>query len=99
MLDSPDIAGLSFTGSTGTGRRVAVSSLEHNRKFQLEMGGKNPMVVFDDADLTVAVEAAANPGFFPTAQRCTASSRLIVTEGIHEGCCPPSRFVIDGIGG
>jgi len=84
LLDSPDLAGLSFTGSTGTGRRVAVSSLEHNRKFQLEMGGKNPMVVLDDADLTVAIEAAANSGFFSTGQRCTASSRLIVTEGIHD---------------
>lgn len=84
MLDSPDIAGVTFTGSTGTGRRVATSSIEHNRKFQLEMGGKNPMVVLDDADLTVAVEAAANSGFFSTGQRCTASSRLIVTEGIHD---------------
>ncbi|WP_337270179.1 aldehyde dehydrogenase family protein [Oryzifoliimicrobium ureilyticus] len=84
LLDSPDIAGLSFTGSTGTGGRVALSSIEHNRKFQLEMGGKNPMVVLDDADLTVAVEAAANSGFFSTGQRCTASSRLIVTEGIHD---------------
>jgi acyl-CoA reductase-like NAD-dependent aldehyde dehydrogenase len=84
MLDSPDISGITFTGSTGTGKRVAVSSLEHNRKFQLEMGGKNPMVVLDDADLNVAVEAAANSGFFSTGQRCTASSRLIVTEGIHD---------------
>ncbi|PWE56973.1 aldehyde dehydrogenase family protein [Metarhizobium album] len=84
MLDSPDLAGLTFTGSTGTGKRVALASIEHNRKFQLEMGGKNPMVVLDDADLTVAVEAAANSGFFSTGQRCTASSRLIVTEGIHD---------------
>jgi aldehyde dehydrogenase (NAD+) len=84
MLDSPDLAGITFTGSTGTGKRVAASSIEHNRKFQLEMGGKNPMVVLDDADLTVAVEAAANSGFFSTGQRCTASSRLIVTEGIHD---------------
>ncbi|MBB3315698.1 MULTISPECIES: aldehyde dehydrogenase family protein [unclassified Rhizobium] len=84
MLDSPDVTGITFTGSTGTGRRVASASIEHNRKFQLEMGGKNPMVVLDDADLTVAVEAAANSGFFSTGQRCTASSRLIVTEGIHD---------------
>ena len=84
MLDSPDLAAITFTGSTGTGKRVAASSIEHNRKFQLEMGGKNPMVVLDDADLTVAVEAAANSGFFSTGQRCTASSRLIVTEGIHD---------------
>jgi acyl-CoA reductase-like NAD-dependent aldehyde dehydrogenase len=84
MLDSPDLAGLTFTGSTGTGKRVALSSIEHNRKFQLEMGGKNPFVVLDDADLNVAVEAAANSAFFATGQRCTASSRIIVTEGIHD---------------
>ena len=84
MLESPDLAGITFTGSTGTGKRVALASIEHNRKFQLEMGGKNPMVVLDDADLAVAVEAAANSGFFSTGQRCTASSRLIVTEGIHD---------------
>ncbi|HWT58361.1 MAG TPA: aldehyde dehydrogenase family protein [Rhizobium sp.] len=84
MLESPDVHGITFTGSTGTGRRVAAASIEHNRKFQLEMGGKNPMVVLDDADLSVAVEAAANSGFFSTGQRCTASSRLIVTEGIHD---------------
>ncbi len=84
MLDSPDLSGITFTGSTGTGKRVALASIEHNRKFQLEMGGKNPMVVLDDADLTVAVEAAANSGFFSTGQRCTASSRIIVTEGIHD---------------
>ncbi|MDB5551748.1 MAG: aldehyde dehydrogenase [Rhizobium sp.] len=87
MLDSPDLSGLTFTGSTGTGKRVALASIEHNRKFQLEMGGKNPFVVLDDADLTVAVEAAANSAFFATGQRCTASSRIIVTEGIH------NRFV------
>jgi len=84
MLESPDLAGLTFTGSTGTGKRVALASIEHNRKFQLEMGGKNPFVVLDDADLSVAVEAAANSGFFATGQRCTASSRIIVTEGIHD---------------
>ncbi|CAN7201112.1 aldehyde dehydrogenase family protein [Rhizobium sp. LjRoot254] len=84
MLDSPDLAGLTFTGSQGTGKRVALASIEHNRKFQLEMGGKNPFVVLDDADLTVAVEAAANSAFFATGQRCTASSRIIVTEGIHD---------------
>ncbi|MDL2400426.1 aldehyde dehydrogenase family protein [Rhizobium mayense] len=84
MLDSPILSGITFTGSVGTGKRVALSSVEHGRKYQLEMGGKNPMVVLDDADLTVAVEAAANSAFFSTGQRCTASSRLIVTEGIHD---------------
>lgn len=84
LLDSPDVNALTFTGSVGTGKRVALASVEHNRKFQLEMGGKNPFVVLDDADLAVAVEAAANSSFFSTGQRCTASSRLIVTESIHD---------------
>ncbi|MDP9591017.1 UNVERIFIED_ORG: aldehyde dehydrogenase (NAD+) [Shinella zoogloeoides] len=84
MLDSPDVNAITFTGSTGTGKRVAVASVEHNRKYQLEMGGKNPFVVLDDADLDVAVEAAVNSAFFSTGQRCTASSRVIVTEGIHD---------------
>ncbi|MFD1329212.1 aldehyde dehydrogenase family protein [Mycoplana ramosa] len=84
LLDSPEVNALTFTGSGGTGKRVALASIEHNRKFQLEMGGKNPFVVLDDADLSVAVEAAVNSSFFSTGQRCTASSRLIVTEGIHD---------------
>ncbi|MGX5721854.1 aldehyde dehydrogenase family protein [Shinella zoogloeoides] len=84
MLDSPDVHAITFTGSTGTGKRVASASVEHNRKYQLEMGGKNPFVVLDDADLSVAVEAAVNSAFFSTGQRCTASSRVIVTEGIHD---------------
>lgn len=84
MLESPDIAGISFTGSVGTGKRVAAASIEHGRKFQLEMGGKNPTVVLDDADLKVAVESVAQSAFFSTGQRCTASSRVIVTEGIHD---------------
>ncbi|WP_454747514.1 aldehyde dehydrogenase family protein [Ciceribacter selenitireducens] len=84
MLDSPDLAGISFTGSVGTGKRVALASIEHGRKYQLEMGGKNPFVILDDADLSIAVEASLNSCFFSTGQRCTASSRLIVTESIHD---------------
>jgi len=84
MLDSPDIDAITFTGSVGTGKRVAEASIKHMRKFQLEMGGKNPLVVLDDADLKVAVECAANGSYFSTGQRCTASSRLVVTEGIHD---------------
>jgi len=84
MLDSPDINALTFTGSVGTGRRVADASVKVMRKFQLEMGGKNPLVVVDDADLNVAVEVALNGAYFSTGQRCTASSRLIVTDGIHD---------------
>jgi alpha-ketoglutaric semialdehyde dehydrogenase len=50
----------------------------------LEMGGKNPMIILDDADLKTAVDCAVNGSFFSTSQRCTASSRLIVTHGIHD---------------
>jgi len=84
MLDSKDVNAVSFTGSVGTGKRVAAASIEVGRKFQLEMGGKNPTVVLDDADLKVAVESVAQSAFFSTGQRCTASSRVIVTEGIHD---------------
>ncbi|HEV8389890.1 MAG TPA: aldehyde dehydrogenase family protein [Dongiaceae bacterium] len=84
LLDSKDVNAITFTGSVATGKRVAAASVAVGRKFQLEMGGKNPFVVLDDADLGVAVEAAVNGAFFSTGQRCTASSRLIVTEGIHD---------------
>ncbi len=84
ILDSADVNAVTFTGSTGTGKRVAAASIEHNRRFQLEMGGKNPVVVLDDADLNVAVDSVVNSAFFSTGQRCTASSRIIVTEGIHD---------------
>jgi alpha-ketoglutaric semialdehyde dehydrogenase len=86
LLDHPDVAAISFTGSVGTGRTIAQACVASTpmKKFQLEMGGKNPLVVLDDADVKVAVEAAVNGAFFSTGQRCTASSRLIVTHGIHD---------------
>ena len=80
----PDVAAISFTGSVATGRTIAAACAAGMKKFQLEMGGKNPLVVVDDADLAIAVECAANGAFFSTGQRCTASSRLVVTEGIHD---------------
>ena len=84
LLNDPRVAAISFTGSVATGQKVAAAAVARMAKFQLEMGGKNPMIVLDDADLGVAVNAAVNSGFFSTGQRCTASSRLIVTEGIHD---------------
>lgn len=84
LLASRDVHAISFTGSVATGRKVAASSVEHMRKFQLELGGKNPLVILDDANLQTAVECAANGAFFSTGQRCTASSRLIVTDKIHD---------------
>ena len=84
IVEHEDIAAVSFTGSVTTGRQVAVDCAARGKKVQLEMGGKNPMVVVDDADLDVAVGACLNGAFFSTGQRCTASSRLIVTAGIHD---------------
>ena len=73
---------VSFTGSVTTGRQVAKRAVERMIPVQCEMGGKNPLIVLDDADLTTAVNCAVDGEFFQTGQRCTASSRLIVTEGI-----------------
>ena len=86
LLEHPHVDAISFTGSVATGRKIAQACVLATpmKKFQLEMGGKNPLVVLDDADLKVAVEVAVNGAYFSTGQRCTASSRLIVTEGIHD---------------
>ncbi|KQV99600.1 aldehyde dehydrogenase family protein [Rhizobacter sp. Root1221] len=84
MLEDKRVNAISFTGSVATGQRVAAACVSRFAKFQLEMGGKNPFVVLDDADLAVAVNCAVDSGYFSTGQRCTASSRVIVTEGIHD---------------
>ena len=80
----PQVDAISFTGSVPVGRGLAVTAAQHMKKVQLEMGGKNPMVVLDDADLDIAVPAVLNGAFFSTGQRCTASSRIIVQAGIHD---------------
>lgn len=84
MVRHPGIQGVSFTGSVAVGRRIAEGCVAQGKKVQLEMGGKNPQVILDDANLAQAVELSVQSAFFSTGQRCTASSRLIVTEGIHD---------------
>ncbi len=84
LVNHQDVAGISFTGSVDVGRQLAVKCVQRMAKVQLEMGGKNPLVVLDDADLQTAVNCAINGAYFSTGQRCTASSRLVVTEGIHD---------------
>ncbi|MDR7156430.1 aldehyde dehydrogenase (NAD+) [Sphingobium xenophagum] len=79
-----DIDAVSFTGSQAVGQQLASQLAGRLAKVQLEMGGKNPLIVLDDADLGVAVEVAAQGAYYSTGQRCTASSRLIVTRGIHD---------------
>ncbi len=81
---SPKVEAMSFTGSIEVGREVLQACAAHATRCQLEMGGKNALVVLDDADLALAVECAAQGAFGSTGQRCTASSRLIVTAGIHD---------------
>jgi alpha-ketoglutaric semialdehyde dehydrogenase len=82
MIDAADA--LTFTGGTETGRAVLKRASETMTKVQLELGGKNPLVVLDDADLDVAVEIAANGAWVQTGQRCTGTERFIVTKGIHD---------------
>ena len=84
LSKSTDIDAVSFTGSVAVGKQVAQNCAARLAKVQLEMGGKNPQVVLDDADLDVAVNLSLQSAFFSTGQRCTASSRLIVTQGIHD---------------
>ncbi|WP_293882393.1 aldehyde dehydrogenase family protein [Sphingomonas sp.] len=75
---------LSFTGSVATGARVLAATIPTQKKVQLEMGGKNPLLVLSDADLDVAAEVALQGAFGSTGQRCTASSRIIVDERVHD---------------
>ncbi len=84
MLESRDVNAISFTGSVETGARVAMACATRGAKYQLEMGGKNPLVVLDDANLDVAVACALDGAFYQTGQRCTASSRLVVGSKIHD---------------
>ncbi len=84
IVNHRGIAGLTFTGSTTVGQGVARGAAERLCRVQLEMGGKHPLVVLDDADLDRAVEIAIQGSYLSTGQRCTASSRLIVTAGVHD---------------
>ena len=84
LLRSSDVDAISFTGSVATGRRIAAQAVQTHKKVQCEMGGKNPLIVLDDADLELATDVAIDGAFFWTGQRCTASSRLIVQKGIHD---------------
>ena len=80
----PGVDGVSFTGSQGVGSQVAMAAVARQARVQLEMGGKNPLVVLDDAEFDRAVQCALDGAFFATGQRCTASSRIIVQDGIYQ---------------
>lgn len=82
LMRHPDVKVISFTGSTEIGSRVARVGAEGMKHVSLELGGKNPMIVMNDADLDLAVEGALWGAFGTTGQRCTATSRLIVQRGV-----------------
>ncbi|CAG7615352.1 alpha-ketoglutaric semialdehyde dehydrogenase GucD [Paenibacillus allorhizosphaerae] len=84
IAEHPGIHALSFTGSNAVGKTIGQAALARGAKYQLEMGGKNPVVVAPDADLDLAVEATVSGGLRSTGQKCTATSRVIIHQDIYE---------------
>ncbi len=84
LAEHPDVKGITFTGSNEVGKRVGQTALARGIKYQLEMGGKNPILIADDADLDLAVEATVSGGIRSTGQKCTATSRVIVMRQVYE---------------
>jgi aldehyde dehydrogenase (NAD+) len=84
LVAHPDVPVVSFTGSTETGRLVGETCGRMHKRLSLEMGGKNAMIVMDDADLELALDGVLWGAFGTTGQRCTATSRLILQSGIHD---------------
>ncbi|MEP3655635.1 MAG: aldehyde dehydrogenase family protein [Litorimonas sp.] len=84
LLDDKRVKGISFTGSVSIGQKVAESCSRRHAKYQLEMGGKNPLIVLADADMETAVNCAISGAYYSTGQKCTASSRLIVEDSVHD---------------
>jgi acyl-CoA reductase-like NAD-dependent aldehyde dehydrogenase len=83
LVRHPDVAGISFTGSNEVGRQVNVAAAQDLKRVTLELGGKNAIIVMDDADLDLALDGIVWSAFGTTGQRCTACSRLIVQRGIR----------------
>ncbi|NYE44973.1 betaine-aldehyde dehydrogenase [Spinactinospora alkalitolerans] len=84
MVESPDVDLVSFTGGLVTGRQIMAAAAQTVKKVALELGGKNPNIVFDDVDLDTAVDYALSAAFFHSGQVCSAGARLIVHESIHD---------------
>ena len=85
LLEHPEVRAVSFTGSSAVGRIVGTTAAKTFKHCSLELGGKNPMIVLDDANLDLAIEGGLWGGFGTTGQRCTATSRIIVQEGVYHG--------------
>ena len=84
LVESPQVDAISFTGSVPVGKGIAAAAIQNLTKVQMEMGSKNALAVMDDADLDLAVTLALGGAFGGTGQKCTASSRLVVHEAIHD---------------
>jgi aldehyde dehydrogenase (NAD+) len=83
LVAHPDVKAISFTGSSRVGREVGTKAAESFKRCSLELGGKNPMIVLDDANLDLAIEGGLWGGFGTTGQRCTATSRILVQKGVY----------------
>src|SRR5437764_1226529 len=83
LTEHPEVRAISLTGSTAVGRIVGTSAAKSFKHCSLELGGKNPMIVLDDANLELAIEGGLWGGFGTTGQRCTATSRIIVQKGVY----------------
>lgn len=84
LAEHPGVHGITFTGSNAVGKSVGQAAFARGAKYQLEMGGKNPIIVAADADLELAAEATISGGFKSTGQKCTATSRVIVVKDVYE---------------
>ncbi len=84
LVESPKVNAISFTGSVPVGKGIATAAIQNLTKVQMEMGSKNALAVMDDADIDLAVTLAAGGAFGGSGQKCTASSRLIVHEAVHD---------------
>jgi alpha-ketoglutaric semialdehyde dehydrogenase len=83
LTEHPEVRAISLTGSTAVGRTVGVTAAKSFKHCSLELGGKNPMIVLDDANLDLAIEGGLWGGFGTTGQRCTATSRIILQKGVY----------------
>ncbi len=84
LVTHPDVDKIAFTGSTAVGKQIMREGADSLKKVSLELGGKSPNIVFDDADLDAAVRGAFNGIFYNSGQCCTAGSRLLVEESVHD---------------
>ena len=84
LTEHADVRAISLTGSSAVGRIVGTTAAKSFKRCSLELGGKNPMIVLDDANLDLAIEGGLWGGFGTTGQRCTATSRIIVQKGIYQ---------------